>query len=406
MRFCFANSLQSFFVRLPMSNFGVFQSSVMWRGENDKWFTRAKIKDRLLDNLDKFRLAVYQRWWVGAIYQRLSEYSFVPGRVSLYPIFACMIYLHWKAEKVDGASHYLFGSYSLEFGVYLHLPSFHTIYCCSSCTTNTRRSVFQVLVEKRKARNPFRRTAPYMLSCDLAFQLESALAVSILRSVELLPVSSFFLYRTSHLLIKLAGGLEYSWSIPFFFCDFCRFSQPDEESLIFSQRGLQNFLSSPDFFAGQVRISRAYWNGVFDLIPGTSWKYRPQNKGSSTKRLAETVITVYKSVNLGLSEVMEFSREMYYFFKSVDEQNPANQLVWLQGPCQLQQDFVHQRYIQWFEKGVKRMAVGILYVSIFGVPVSWCPAFLRAYFDVVGNSKKRFQKHRWWAGESCNPITE
>lgn len=60
--------------------------------------------------------------------------------------------------------------------------------------------VFQVLVEKRKARNPFRRTAPYMLSCDLAFQLESALAVSILRSMEILPVSRVYIsnFASSH----------------------------------------------------------------------------------------------------------------------------------------------------------------------------------------------------------------
>lgn len=170
-----------------------------------------------------------------------------------------------------------------------HFPRFIAVLAAQQIPgVDCYSSVFQVLVEKRKARNPFRRTAPYMLSCDLAFQLESALAVSILRSMESSLYPGFF-YRTSHLLIKLAGGLEYSWSIPFFRVIF-RFSQPDEESLIFSQRGLQNFWARLIFFAGQVRISRAYWNGVFDLIPGISWKYRPQNKGSSSKRLADMVI--------------------------------------------------------------------------------------------------------------------
>ena len=186
-----------------------------------------------------------------------------------------------------------------------HFPRFIAVLAAQQIPgVDCYSSVFQVLVEKRKARNPFRRTAPYMLSCDLAFQLESALAVSILRSMESSLYPGFF-YRTSHLLIKLAGGLEYSWSIPFFRVIF-RFSQPDEESLIFSQRGLQNFWARLIFFAGQVRISRAYWNGVFDLIPGISWNTMTKIRQSIFWVTTSIIINLY--VNSSTFSVMRFSQ--------------------------------------------------------------------------------------------------
>ena len=248
-----------------MSNFGVFQSSVMWRGENDKWFTR--------DNLHKFHLAVYQRWWVGAIYQRLSKYCFVPARVSLYPIFACMIYLHWKAEKVESAI-LIFGSYSFEFGVYPHL----TIISHG----------FPGAGGKKEGAKSFSSYCTLYAFLRLGWNLKALAVVSILRSI-FLPVSCFW-YRTSHLLIKLAGGLEYSWSIPFFLCDFFDSRNQMKRVSSFHKEVFRISELAWFFFAGQVRISRAYWNGVFDLIPGTSWKYRPQNKGNSSKRLAHMVI--------------------------------------------------------------------------------------------------------------------
>lgn len=100
--------------------------------------------------------------------------------------------------------------------------------------------------------------------------------------------------------------------VSLFFVWFFRFSQPDEESFIFSQRGLQNFWARLIF-----SLVRSEYQGLTGMVSWTWYLEHPGNIDPKTRAVLVNALRIwwlYKSVNFGLSEVLEFSREMYYFF--------------------------------------------------------------------------------------------
>ena len=107
--------------------------------------------------------------------------------VNLYPMFAFMIYLQQLESREGRWSNTTFWEFHLcIWCVYLQFTIIYLFWLHNIAgvpfTWQGTVTVLQVLVEKRKARNPFRRTAPYLLSCDLAETWRPWLC-TILRSI-------------------------------------------------------------------------------------------------------------------------------------------------------------------------------------------------------------------------------
>lgn len=202
----------------------------------------------------------------------------------------------------------IFGSYSFEFGVYPHLTIISHGFPGAGGKKEGAKSFSSYCTLYA-----FLRLGVSTWRLWLLFQSSEAWK------------SSLYPYRTSHLLIKLAGGLEYSWSIPFLFVWFFFDSNQMKRVSPFHTKRSSEFLSSPDFFC---------WSGpnIKGLLEWCLWLDTwniLENIAPKTRAVLVNALRIwwlYKSVNLGLSEVLEFSREMYYFLNLL--MNRIQQTSW------------------------------------------------------------------------------
>lgn len=278
--------------------------------------------------------------------------------------------------------------------MYLHLLSFPTIYCCFSCTTNTPGvPCFPGAGGKKEGAKSF---SSY---CTLYAFLRLGVSTWVgpgcfnpQKHGNPPCIQGVYIELRIFSSSSRAGWniLEVSHFVCVIFVD---------------SRNQMKRVSS--FHKEVFRISELAWffllvrseyQGPTGMVSLTWYLEYPGNIAPKTRAVLVSALRIwwlYKSVNLGLSEVLEFSREMFFLnllmnriqqtsWSGYRDHVNCSKILYINGTSN---DFS-------LEKGVKRMAVGTLYVSIFGVPVSWCPAFLRAYFDVVGNSKKGSKKTR------------